>query len=63
MSKVNVLENNQITNASRIQKISGSETDVVFINKTTATLLFGLMLTIASYFANGISFVVSHKIT
>ena len=63
MSKVNVLENNQITNTSRIQKISGSETDVVFINKTTATLLFGLMLTIGSYFVNGISFVVSHKIT
>ena len=63
MSKVNVLGKNQIINASRFQKIRGSETDLVFINKTIATLLFGLILTIVSDFVNGISFVVSNKIT
>ena len=46
MPKVNLLENNQIINASRIHKISGCETDIVFINKTIVALLFGLILTI-----------------
>ena len=63
MPKVNILENNQIINASRIQKISGRKTDVVFISKTIATLLFGLTPTITSYFVNAILFVASHKIT